>query len=343
MKTKSIVLLMLALGCGLVATVGINSVMANRDAAPAGVEMVPIYVAAVEINLNDPVTKERIKLENWPADKIHPDALQKLEDIDGRRTTVKIQKGEPILNAKLLDKGEKGQGIGKMIPPGMRVVAVRVDDVAASGSLVRQGDRVDLLVHLAANPSRGLHSDTTRTFLQDVKVFAINDEVVRGATGEKVAVKSVSLLVTPEQAAEITLATELGRIRLIMRGDDDKFTEDPGNVSIEKLLGNDNSDTNRDKDSPTVKATAPEPEPVDDEEESEEEPFVMTLVMGGSEVKEFEFDPKGRVGIPRDEHGRLMPERTKVEKSQDEEEEYEEESEEEEEEEEEAPRLRPNK
>lgn len=245
MRPKSIILLVLALGCGLVASIGINQLMADRGkSAPSG-ETVSIFVAVQDINMNDPVTQEMLKLEPWPKDKLQPGALVKLDQIVGRRTKMRILAGEPILEGKLLATGENGQqGAGDQIPAGMRAVAVKSDDVTSTGSLIRPGDRVDVVVHLQRNDGRGIRETTSRTFLRDIKIFAVNDEFERSPNGEggKITAKTVTLLVLPQQAELISLATELGKIRLVMRGPNDSDTEESPGVDIGDLTGTDESE-----------------------------------------------------------------------------------------------------
>src|SRR4051794_4160392 len=116
MKPKSIILLTLALGCGLVASIGINQVMANRKAEPASGETLPIFVATVDINLGDPVTPQNIKLEEWPKDKVPKGSLTELKKTEGRRARTRIFAGDPIREEKLLAAGEGAQSPGDMIP-----------------------------------------------------------------------------------------------------------------------------------------------------------------------------------------------------------------------------------
>ena len=62
MRPKSLLLLALALGCGLVASIGISQVM-DRNGEPHGtLETVPIYVALHNINLGDPIDAEMLSL-----------------------------------------------------------------------------------------------------------------------------------------------------------------------------------------------------------------------------------------------------------------------------------------
>src|SRR5690606_39102818 len=130
MRPKSLILLSLALGCGLVAALGINQMMAKQGpiTITAG-ETTDIYVTLKDINTNDLIESESLKLEPWPKDKVPPDALTKLDDIVGRRARTKLFAGEPVRDAKLLAKGDAGLGAADSIPEGYRVVSVRVDAV----------------------------------------------------------------------------------------------------------------------------------------------------------------------------------------------------------------------
>lgn len=242
MRTKSVLLLLLALGCGLVAAIGVKQVLATRDrSVPApSVEMQAIVVAAEDIPMGDPVKIEQIKLEDWPKSKIPEGALLKAEDVEGRRTKTKIYKGSPILDDQLLAKGAVDAGAAPWIPKGYRVVSVKVDAVSGSASMLRPSDRVDVVVHFAANPSRGIPKNYTRTIIQNVKVFAVDDKYILTEdekTKKSLPAKTISLLVTPEQAEIITAASELGQIRLVMRGLGDNDPISTKGVDPMELLG----------------------------------------------------------------------------------------------------------
>jgi Flp pilus assembly protein CpaB len=113
------------------------------------------------------------------------------------------------------------------IPKGYRVVAVRVTDESGA-NLIRPGDRVDLQLFARRNPGIGVEKTGTWVFLQDISVFAVNQDISSDADNEQaIQARTVSLLVTPLQAAKVTLATRIGDIRLIMRGaQDDEGSED---------------------------------------------------------------------------------------------------------------------
>lgn len=306
MRPKSIILLTLALGCGLVASIGINRVMANRREAPTsdGTETTPIFVAVTDIGVGDPLTPQLIKLEPWPKEKLPAGSIGKLEDVEGRRSRAKFYPGEPILEPKLLPKGENGASAIDLIPKGMRVVPIRVDAVSGASGMILPGDRVDMLVHIPENPSRGVPRPITRTFLHNIKVFAIDDLYDRqGNQNNTMAAKTISVLVTPEQAELVALATQVGTVQLIMRNAGDDVAEDTRGADLQKLLlGHSDSDDNLPddprelitslKNKPAKQPAAQPvvaPPPVDDV-------FVMTIISG-SAPREVEFR-RGKIVNP---------------------------------------------
>ncbi len=224
MRAKSVLLLMVALGCGLVASIGITQVMANRNAAvPANEgDTKQIFVAMTDIATGDRINAEMLKLEEWPKDKVPEGALSDPEQVEGRRPKTKLWQGEVILENKLLTDGML-PGAAEEIPLGYRVVSVTVNEESGISDLIRPGDRVDVLLFTRECP--GTFCETSvRTIFQDIKVFAVNDVFNLEETEGKTSIKArtVSLLVTPQQIEKFTLASELGEIRLTLRSHEDK-------------------------------------------------------------------------------------------------------------------------
>ncbi|OFY75199.1 MAG: Flp pilus assembly protein CpaB, partial [Bacteroidetes bacterium RIFOXYA12_FULL_35_11] len=211
MRGKSLFLLLLALGCGLVASVGMTRVMAKRspDGQSAASETDKIVVAVKDLPMGDPINAEWVKLEDWPKDKVPPGALSRMEDVEKRRPKSRVFSGSPVLEVQLFGKGESDTAVGSHIPPGYRVVSIEAIGVSSSGGLIRPGDRVDLLLCVQACPAKRIYETSTRTILQDIKVFAVDGRFRLDAEDmEKVSpTKMVSLLVNPEQAQRLTLAT----------------------------------------------------------------------------------------------------------------------------------------
>ena len=240
MRPKSIVLLLLALGCGLVASIGITQVI-NRAPKEVTIRegMTPILVAMVDIPMGEPLDSAYVKLEPWPQANVPPGVLTTLGDIEGRRSRTEIFAGEPILDKKLLAKGATTSTATEFIPKGYRVVAVNVDKSDGAG-LIMPGDRVDVLLHVRGSKSTGISQGRTLTILQDIKVFAVGD-VFKLSNEDKsdisITAKTISLLVTPKQSQKLDLGTQLGKIRLVMRGLKDEEVVAAGSISVAELLG----------------------------------------------------------------------------------------------------------
>ena len=146
MRSKSIVLVVLALGCGLVAAIGVSQVLDARNKGPADqAETQPVFVAMTDIAANEELTAQNIKLEEWPKNHLPPGALTKLEDVEGKRCRMRMYAGEPILSSKLVGAAD-AVGAAKDIPAGYRVEHVNVDSVTGSSNLILPGDRVDVLL-----------------------------------------------------------------------------------------------------------------------------------------------------------------------------------------------------
>src|SRR3954447_10420096 len=97
MRPKSLILLALALGCGLVASIGISQVMDRNNHSQTKLETVPIYVAVHNINLGDPIDAKMLSLQEGPKDKVPHGAMPAIDQLQGRRPRAGIIEGEPIL------------------------------------------------------------------------------------------------------------------------------------------------------------------------------------------------------------------------------------------------------
>jgi pilus assembly protein CpaB len=222
MRPKSLLLLALALGCGLVASIGISQVM-DRNGAPKATETVPIYVALHNINLGDPIEAGMLSLQEWPKDKVPRGVISKLTDIEGRRPRTAIIEGEPILEGKLLAQGQIADPI-KSIPENMRLKTIAVDAEKSAAGLLGPGDRVDVQLFVRKNERDGIDATRSKVILQNIRVFAVDQTVQRSPDGseERTIAKTVSLMLSPEQAAKLSLAEQVGEISLIPRNPDDQ-------------------------------------------------------------------------------------------------------------------------
>src|SRR6476620_1438929 len=217
MRMKSLILIFIALGCGLVASIGISQVM-NREGG-GGVEMEQILVALADIDIGTKLDAQNVKLEDWPKAKIPDGAVRKLEDVKDKFANARFFKGEPLHVNKISDTLTN---IANKVPPGYRAMPVKVDeDTVMKG--ISPGDRVDVMVFLKRN---GMDITETGAFtiLKNVRVFAVNTNTERAtdAKGETANFKTVSLLVKPEHSRELAVAAQMGKIMLTLRRPDEQ-------------------------------------------------------------------------------------------------------------------------
>lgn len=238
MRPKSLLLLALALGCGLVASIGISQVMDRGGGKQGKLETVPIYVAVHNINLGDPIESGMISLQEWPKDKVPKGAITKLEDLKGRRPRTAIIEGEPILEGKLLAVGQIADPISQ-IAKGMRLKTISVDAEKSVAGLLKPGDRVDIQLFVRKDQRTGVETAKSKIILQNIRVFAVDQAVQRSAEGgeEKSIAKTVSLMLTPNQASTLAFAEQVGEISLIPRNPNDEDAADTTEITVDDLLG----------------------------------------------------------------------------------------------------------
>jgi pilus assembly protein CpaB len=163
-------------------------------------------------------------------------AILKQEDAVGRGVITQISQGEPILDSQLAGLGSGG-GLAPTIPQGMRACAVRVDEVVGVAGFVIPGMRVDVLV--SGNPpgegaSQGV---VTETILQNIQVLSAGTNIQRDAEGKAQQVQVVNLLVTPDQAQLLSLASNSLKIQLVLRNPlDTQVTKVPA-TAMSNLFG----------------------------------------------------------------------------------------------------------
>ena len=116
-----------------------------------------------------------------------------------------------------------------MIPPGMRAVPVRVNEVVGVAGFVVPGMRVDVMIS-GSRPNGDSNLGTlTRTMLQNLEVLSAGTDFKKDPEGKPAQVQVINLLVTPEQAEILSLASSQTQIQLSLRNPLDRdVTKTPG-------------------------------------------------------------------------------------------------------------------
>jgi len=211
----------LALAVGFFASVYVYK---NLQAS-AGANTEPgidVIVAADDLQVGARVEEHDIKIIKIPAGDLPAGAPRRRSDVLGHGVIIPITKGEFILPNKLAGENA-GAGLPSLIPPGMRAVSVRVNEVVSVAGFVTAGTRVDVL--LTGTPGGSGEAQTT-TVLQNVAVLASGHTLERTATGEAQTTPVITLLVSPDDAQRLTLASQEGRIQLSLRNPLDTRAEE---------------------------------------------------------------------------------------------------------------------
>jgi pilus assembly protein CpaB len=165
-------------------------------------------------------------------------AIVKKEDAIGRGVLSNLYLGEPILESRLAAPGSGG-GLAATIPQGMRASAVKVNDVVGVAGFVTPGMRVDVLI--SGNPPGAVNATQgtmVRTLLQNIEVLSAGTDIQRDAEGKPQQVQVVNLLVTPQQAELLSLASNETKIQLVLRNPlDTKLDKPPGTAMAQLFDG----------------------------------------------------------------------------------------------------------
>ena len=219
-RTRLLMIGVLALALGAFVSVLVyKNLQLKGSGNEAGVDIV---VAANDIQVGSKVEEHDIRLVKFPVVDVPQGAYTKRSQVLGRGVVVPITRGEFVLPTKLAPENA-GSGLPSLIPPGMRAVSVRVNEVVSVAGFVTPGTRVDVL--LTGTPTGGTESQTT-TVLQNVAVIAAGHTLERTATGEPQNTPVITLLVSPDDAQRLTLASSEGRIQLVLRNPLDTRQDD---------------------------------------------------------------------------------------------------------------------
>jgi pilus assembly protein CpaB len=225
-RTRLLMIGSLAVALGFLAAVYVYRNLNSRTGS--GLESgMDVIVAADDLQVGARVEEHDIKIIKIPAAYLPPGAPRRRSDVLGHGVIIPISKGEFILPNRLAGENA-GAGLPSLIPPGMRAVSVRVNEVVSVAGFVTPGTRVDVL--LTGTPGGG--EQQTTTVLQNVAVLASGHTLERTATGEAQTTAVITLLVSPDDAQRLTLASSEGHIQLALRNPlDTKQDEVPSSNS----------------------------------------------------------------------------------------------------------------
>ena len=221
MKSKSLIMLLFCLGFGALAAVAATTVMGNRgDTEVAVVETRPVVLANDHLNIKSPLTAENCRVENWPAKLVPEDAVSDLAMLESKFNKFRLSKNMPITREQIAEKAFFEQDL---IPPGHKVVAVKVNEDDTISGLLKPGQQVDIIgvFELPQEKGSNRRRKTAQTFLKGIRVYSIDGD--RDGSSEKSGGRRgnsvVGVLVTEKQSEEIVLVQKVGDLKLVLRGE----------------------------------------------------------------------------------------------------------------------------
>ncbi len=224
-----------AIAVSAVASFVLYRLISTKLIASAKPATIQIMVASHKLDIGTLIREIDLKVVEATG-KPPAGALTDVKDALGRGVIADVFEGEPIVEGRLAPKGA-GAGLAATIPSGMRAVAVRVNEVVGVAGFVSPGQHVDILI--AGNLPNGGSSSTgtlTKTLLQNITVLSAGQNIQKDPEGKPVTVQVVNMLVTPEQAEILSLASNETRIQLVLRNPLDTEVAKPPGTTIANLF-----------------------------------------------------------------------------------------------------------
>jgi pilus assembly protein CpaB len=247
------VVLVMAIAAGGVFAYGTyNYVQGIQPTSTQAIDTKPVVVAAVDLEVGAEISRDDVRVVQWPAASVPNQTLSDPNLVIGRGLVMAMVENEPFLELKLASK-EAGAGLPPVIPTGLRAISVKVNEVIGVAGYVLPGTRVDVVA--TVNPTKSPTDMTSKVILTNVQVVAAGTKLEQTNDKDKpIPVTVVTLLVDPAESERLTLASTEGKIQLALRNPLDTTTPATRGIRPAALLA-DAASTPR----PIVRAARPAP------------------------------------------------------------------------------------
>jgi len=236
MNWKTWVPLAVAIVLGVAAAkMTLDLIKKNRSTTTTTQNLTKVVVAKADIPPGTELTAEQLTYGQIAKDGASDRVFTSIEEVVGRVNEVDMIKGQTVLAPMLAATGS-GSGLQALVPVGMRAITIEVNEFSGIAGMLTPGCRVDVVVTLREGAADG---SVARTIVENVKVTAVGARV--SGTSEEQAQqevsKSVTLLVSPEQAEAIELAAATARPRLVLRSGRDNQPSKTQGITVAQLVG----------------------------------------------------------------------------------------------------------
>src|SRR5271170_4672291 len=217
-RSTNLAILLVAVILGGVAAFLARSWLQSHSLRTDAQKTVPILVATDTLAFGAPIGAKDVREVAWPAQLSPEGAFANFAELtkSGRRITLSpFVRDEPIIASKVSAPDQRAS-LSTIIEKGKRAVTVAVDDVRGVAGFIFPGDFVDVVLTRTINNNDNSPQSFSDEILQHVKVLAI-DQTSGDRQERPTVAKAVTLELIPEQALKILLATNIGKLSLILR------------------------------------------------------------------------------------------------------------------------------
>jgi pilus assembly protein CpaB len=214
-------------GFGTVAWISTRPPPAEATLAPVVPQTIAVITAARVIHAGSLLRPEDLSAKDVPRTEVGPDATRDTPEARRTLSGAMVRRGfgvgELVRATDVMHPGDHGF-LAAVLLPGMRALTVGVDAITGTAGLIWPGDRVDLILTqvMPDNAAPPGHRVAAETVLSDVRVIAIDQQLVQGASpgGSEQTARTVTLEVNADQAERVSVATRIGRLSLAVRSAD---------------------------------------------------------------------------------------------------------------------------
>jgi pilus assembly protein CpaB len=227
-----------ALLFGVLAAFSVSRYLSSAQAFSKDLKRV--VVARVAIPVGTKLVAEQLMVVQFSSESAPDGAFEAPEKLVGRVAVTNLAVRDPVVESRLAPEGTAG-GLSAIIPEGYRAMTVKVDDVVGINGFIMPGTLVDVVVVITpTEPSAGQAGPISKIVLQNIKVLANGQNIDKPENQRDAnSVKAVTLLVLPEQAEKLALATSEGKLQLVMRNSIDQGDEQTKGIDKRTLLNGD--------------------------------------------------------------------------------------------------------
>ena len=221
MKQKNVILMVVAVGCGLVAAF-LTAQMSGKT-----VEQVDVIIATKDLPVGTVFTKDELKtstmMKKMPKDGLPPQYVTNPEELLDKRLSRPMRAGE-TLNPQDLNKGVA-------LPDGHDLVALSINASQAASGFVVPGSRVDVMASLRLG-------NTLKVFelLVNTLVLNVNHDMTNNKNGVYADLNQVGFALTRKQAVLLELARARGCTLTIKLRNEKRTAEEDAKYSIEETI-----------------------------------------------------------------------------------------------------------